>query len=258
MSELTNRRPSGLNRQALRTWGMLGIVLGAAGSGILQNGILNLGDTDAMGLLQAMEGSSTMMGFATLALVLQAICCCAAPIFAFLLTEGFSRTSSRKNYFLRVLGLALVSELPYNLAVSGTWLASDGRNPVFALALALVMLYFYCRYPGKRLGNVAIKTVVTVAAFAWAFMLRIDEGPSLVLLVAVLWLLRGKPTLRVLFGCVTAFACSLFSPFYLASPMAFLAIHFYNGEKGEGSPWVNYLSYPAILLIAGLLGTYFM
>lgn len=257
MSELTQRRPTGLSRQALRTWGMLGIVLGAAGSSIIQNGILDLANTDSMGLLQVMENPS-MLGIATVALVLQAIYACAAPIFAFLLVEGFIHSADRKKYLLRVLGVALVSELPYNLAVSGTWLESASRNPVFALVLAMVMLYFYRRYPGKKLSNIAIKAAVTLAAFAWTLILGIDEGPGLVLLSAVLWLLREKSSLRVLFGCVAAFACSLFSPFYIASPMAFLAIHFYNGEKGEGSAWANYLCYPVILLIAGILGTYFI
>ena len=34
--------------------------------------------------------------------------------------------------------------------------------------------------------------------------------------------------------------------------MGFLAIHFYNGEKGESSRLVNYLFYPVTLLAIGL------
>ena len=83
-------------------------------------------------------------------------------------------------------------------------------------------------------------------------MLRIDEGTPLVILVAVLWALRNKPVYRNIGGCITAIACSLLSPYYVASPMAFLALHFYNGEKGEGNQLVNYLAYPVILLAIGL------
>lgn len=258
MSELIDRRPSGLSRQALRTWGTLGILLGAVGTAIVQNGILNAVNTDAMGLLQAMNSAPAMMGAATVALVLQAIYCCAAPIFAFLLVEGFQKTASRKQYILRVLALALISELPYNLAFGGRWIDLHSRNPVFGMVLAMVMLWFYCRYGEKSFKDITIQVAVTLAALLWCFMLGIDEGAPLVLLTAVLWLTRGKATLQVLFGCVTAFACSLFSMLYMASPIAFLTIHFYNGEKGEGNRWVNYLAYPAILLIAGLLGTYLM
>lgn len=258
MSELMDRRPSGLNRQALRTWGMLAVVLGAAGTAVVQNGILGAANTDAAGLLKVMESAPAMMGFATVALVLQVIYCCAAPIFAFLLTQGFARTENRKMYFLRVLGLALISELPYNLAFSGKWMAAQSRNPVFGLVLAMAMLWLLQHYSGKSLKAIAIKTAVIVAALLWTWMLGIDEGPCLVLLTAVLWLLRGRERLQVLFGCLTAFVCCLFSLFYIAAPMAFLTIHFYNGEKGEGNRWVNYLSYPVILLVAGLLGSYIM
>lgn len=258
MSELIDRRPSGLSRQALRTWGILAVALGAVGTAIVQNGILHAAGSDSMGLLETMNSNPAMMGFATVALVLQAICCCAAPIFAFLLVEGFQKTASRRKYFLRVAGLALLTELPYNLAVSGSWIAMDNRNPVFGLVIAMVMLWFYCRYGEKSFSHIAIKALVTLAALLWTLMLRIHEGAPLVLLTAVLWLTRNKSGLRVLVGCVAAFVCSLFSLFYMAAPMAFLAIHFYNGEKGESNPWVNYLSYPLILLIAGILGTYVM
>lgn len=258
MSELIDRRPSGLSRQALRTWGMLAVTLGAMGTAVIQNGMLGAANRDGAGLLQVMESAPAMMGFATLALVLQVVYCCAAPIFAFLLTEGFSKTANRQKYFLRVLGLAVISELPYNLAFGGRWIFMESRNPVFGLVIAMAMLWLFSRYSGRSVKAIAVKAVVAVAAMGWTWMLGIEEGPSLVLLTAVLWLLRNKERLRVLFGCVAAFVCCLFSLFYIAAPMAFLAIHFYNGEKGEGNRWVNYLSYPAILLIAGLLGNYIM
>lgn len=258
MSELIDRRPSGLSRQALRTWGVLAMVLGTVGVAVLQNGILGVTNNSGASLLQVIESAPAMMGFATLAVVLQVVYCCATPIFAFLLTEGFSKTANRRKYFLRVLGLALITELPYNLAFSGKWIALENRNPVFGLIIAMAMLWLFCRYPGKSVKAIALKVVVALAAIIWTWMLRIGEGPSLVLLTAVLWLLRNKERLRVLFGCVTAFVCCLFSLFYIAAPMAFLAIHFYNGEKGEENRFVNYLSYPVILLIAGILGTYLL
>jgi hypothetical protein len=44
---------------------------------------------------------------------------------------------------------------------------------------------------------------------------------------------------------------------YLASaPVAFIMIHFYNGEPGEGNRYINYLAYPVILLATGLLAKF--
>ena len=44
----------------------------------------------------------------------------------------------------------------------------------------------------------------------------------------------------------------------MAAPMGFLAIHFYNGEKGEENRLVNYLAYPVILLAVGLAGAFLL
>lgn len=253
MNEKLNRKPSGLTVGGLRTWGMLMAAAGIAGKTILQNQILGIGSVSGTQLLELMRKSPDMIAVATLALVLQAVYACAVPIFAFLLVEGFCHTGSFRNYLLRVLGVAVVSEIPYNLCVYGNWLDLSSRNPVFALVICLIMLYFYRRYSQKNTGCTAIKAVVTLAAVLWVAMLRIDEGSALVVLTAVLWAVRCKSAFRALAGCTAAFACTLFSPFYIASPISFLAIHFYNGEKGAQNKLVNYLAFPVLLLIFALM-----
>lgn len=252
------RQPKGLNAGHLRIWALLCLTLGTLGVSVFQNAILNLPNISGEALLAAMEADPKVMGYATAALLLQAICCCAAPLFAFLLTEGFEKSRSRTHYFLRVLGVAAVSELPYNLAASGKWLDTATRNPAFGLVLAMLMLYFFRHFGQKSLAHFAIKAVVAVAAVLWALMLRIDQGAPLVVLTLTLWLCRRKPTLRTVFGCVIAFACSLFSPFYLLSPMVFILLHLYNGEKGQENIWLKYAAYPAILLVLGIVGTYIL
>lgn len=250
----TNRRPSGLDRSAVRKWGLLCLTLGTAGFAVFQNGLL--GGMGGQQLLEAMQADSRIMGYATVAIVLYAINCCAAPLFAFLLVEGFAHTGSRLKYLARVAALAVITEIPFNLAVGGSWIHTASRNPVFALALVLVMLYFFDRFGQKGVGGFAVKALVTVAGMLWAMMLGIQDGAPLVLLSVVFWAFRKKPVLRTIFGCVAAFACSLFSPYYIASPIVFIALHFYNGEKGERNVWVDYGCYPAILLALGLVGKY--
>ena len=57
-------------------------------------------------------------------------------------------------------------------------------------------------------------------------------------------------------GMAAAALCTGISPFYLAAPMGFLAIHFYNGEPGNSSRLVNYLFYPVSLLLIGLVARF--
>jgi hypothetical protein len=80
-------------------------------------------------------------------------------------------------------------------------------------------------------------------------MLRIHDGAAILSMAVVLYLLRGKPSLQVLGGCVAMFLCTIFSIFYIAAPITFLIVHFYNGEPGEGNKIANYLAYPVLLLI---------
>lgn len=253
MERINDRRPAGINAGALRAWGLIFLGLGAFGRGVLQGGLLGIGTVTAGELLGIISSSGTAMGLATASLVLQAVETCAAPIFAFLLVEGVTHTSGMRDYLFRVFGLALLTEIPYNLAISGRVLVSGSLNPVFGMVLCLIMLWFYQRYGEKGLKNTAIKAVVTFAAILWGLMLHISYGTGLVVLTAVLWFMRRWPTYRGFAGAAAAVVCTVFSPFFLAAPMGFLAVHMYNGEPGEGSRMVKYLAYPAILLIMGLL-----
>ena len=246
----------GLSATALRTWGFLMLLLGLAGRGLIQNGMLDLSNRTGQELLEAMNQSKEVTILVSVSLVLTAVEACAAPIFAFLTVEGFQKTHSFKNYILRVLLVAALTEIPYNLAMSGNILDFETRNPVFGVVLCLILLYFY-RYCGeKSVKNTFIKGVVSVAAILWGQMLGIEYGSFLALLTAVLWRLRDKPMYRPFAGCAAAVLGSILSPLYITSPMGFLAVHFYNGEKGEENRLVNYLAYPvmaAVVAIAGML-----
>lgn len=252
MINKTPNRPSGISRQALRTWGMLFLVLGIAGQSIVQNGMLGVNISTTEQLLLAMDNSETMV-IASIGVILQFVQSCAVPLFAFLLIEGFLHTSSLKKYMLRVAGVALLAELPFNLAMSGEILDLNSRNPVFGVLLCLIMLYLYRSFAEKKAVNIVIKLAVTLFAILWVEMLHITDGAALVVLVAVLWLLRGKRTMQIFVGCIAGFLCTVFSIFYLAAPMSFLAVHYYNGEPGEENRIVNYLAYPVLLLVIGLI-----
>lgn len=254
MERINDRKPSGISGNGLRAWGMVFLALGVFGQGILQGRILGVGTVTGGELLAIMNSSGAAMGIASLALVLQAVETCAAPIFAFLLVEGVTHTANMKNYTLRMLGLALVTEIPYNLAVSGKVLASGSVNPVFGVLLCLIMLWFYKWYGEKGGKNTLIKAVVTIAALLWAQMLHISYGAPMVILTAVLWFMRRWPSYKGFAGAAAAVVCTVISPFFLAAPMGFLAVHLYNGEPGGMSKLVKYLTYPAILLVLGLVG----
>lgn len=254
MQRLGQTKPFGLNGAMLHTWGTLFLAAGVVSRSILQGQLLHIGHVSAEALVQAMQSSKTVMLYVTLALVLQAIETCAVPIYAFLLVEGAEHTASFRNYFLRVTGLALLSEIPYNLAVSGMPVDWSSRNPVFGPVVCLVLLFFYRRFPEKKAGHLLLRGLVTAAALAWCSMLSIQYGSGLVVIFVVLWAFRAKPMIRSIAGASASMLCCLYSMFFMAAPMGFLTIHFYNGEKGADNRLVNYLTYPVMLLVTGLVG----
>lgn len=252
---LNRNQPKGISRQGLRLWGLLFIVLGMAGQSIIQNGLLAVNEHTLNEIFLMMDNSENA-ALAAVAVVLQFVLAGAVPVFAFLLADGFVYTSSLKNYFLRIAGVAVLSEIPFNLAMSGKWLDLNSRNPVFGMVLALIVLYFFRYYAGTSLKNVLIKVLVVVFAILWVEMLRIQDGAAMVVMAAALYALRKKRSWQVLGGCMAMFLCTAFSIFYLAAPITFLVVHYYNDEPGEGNKIANYLAYPVLMLVIGLLGTY--
>lgn len=259
MERLSNTgRTTGLSCRGLRIWGLILALAGVVGRGILQNRILGMGNMTTQQLMAVLDSGSEAMTVATVSLVFQLLEACAVPIFAYLLVIGAQHTSDMKKYLMRLAVVAVLSELPYNLAIGGKLFDYPAQNPVYGMLIALMMLMFFRMYGGKKPKAVLIKTVVALAAMLWCAMLRIDNGICIVLITAALWFTRSKPTLQSIFGATAAMLCSFFSIFYMAAPMVFLAIHFCNGEQGEQNRVVNYLAYPVLLLAVGLAGMYLL
>lgn len=252
MERLREKQPTGISGSTLRKWAQLFLAAGVIGRGVLQRYLLGIGSVTAEELVQAMQSSDSTMLIVTVSLVLQAMETCALPIFAFLVVEGFQHTSQFKEYLLRVLGAALLTEIPYNLAIGGAVLDFGSRNPVFGTVLVLITLHFYQRYSEKSAKNFGIKALVTLAAIVWGEILGIEFGAAMVIVSCVLWACRKKPMYRNFAGVAASMVCSLTSLFFMASPMAFLPIHFYNGEQGTENRVGNYLFYPVLLLVVGL------
>ena len=256
MERIQPRRKRGINTSGLRVWGLLFAALGAVSVGIIQNRILGFGE--GSDLLTLLEQNPELMTYATMAVVMQAMETCAVPIFAFLLAEGMENTSDPKKYLYRVLTLAAVSEIPYNLVVSGKLLDLSSRNPVFGVAIALIAIWFCRGYQEKKLKNFLTRMLVVFCAVLWCTMLKVNYGGTMVVISYVLWAYRYKPSsYRLLAGAAATTLCSISYMLFIAAPMGFLAILFYNDEEGDSGRKVNYGAYPAILLIT-LAAGYFL
>lgn len=266
---ITYRKLPGISAQGMRIWGLMFLLLGALGYGFFGNALIPSYGVDAEGITLA------PFSMVTVGSILQIIYYCAIPIFCFLLVEGMKHTVSAKNYALRVTALALATELPFNLCMTGKLLgalsfegglhlnmASFSLNPVFGTLLCLILLIFFRQYSQKNAKNIAIKVVLWLVAFLWVSMLHIEDANRMLLIVPVLWFFRDKKGMQVLFGCIITMVSCIFNMNTLAfigcciAPLTFMLVHFYNGERGESNRFINYFAFPAMLLAIGLLAKY--
>ena len=75
------------------------------------------------------------------------------PIFAYVLAEGIYYTKDITKYMLRLGIFALLSEIPYDLAVMGSVLEFSHQNVFFTLFFAVLMFWAY-----KKIEHQDLKT----------------------------------------------------------------------------------------------------
>ena len=244
------RKPDrSLSTDGMRLWGAFFAASGIFGQAILQNGILNVSGLSGTELLAVLDSRPEMMTVASVALILQFASYCAVPIFAALMAEGLFKTHDFKAYAIRVATLAVVCEIPYNLAFSGKLLDFATRNPVFGLLLGMVAVWLLQHYAetDSRGRNLLFTLLILGMGSLWALMLKIDCGVSLLWCVALLWKFRHNTVWQMMWGTA---ACMLNFP----APLGLLALYAYNGKKGDWSRKLVYGWYPALLLAFGVAG----
>lgn len=104
--------------------------------------MLGLAGASSEQMLEIMNASGSAVALTGVSLALQALETCAAPIFALLLVEEGLNAANWKQDIIWILGLAVVTEIPYNLAVSGTALVPGSLNPVLRWPCAGSCFYF--------------------------------------------------------------------------------------------------------------------
>ena len=115
----------------------------------------------------------------------------AFPIFAFMIAEGFRHTSDFKKYALRLLIFGLISEIPFNLIYSGSFIFPFHQNVMFTLLLGLLCINEIDKF--KK--NINIKNGIKCGLKALLFLLLglvgfVDYGVMGIMTVIVFYVFR--------------------------------------------------------------------
>ena len=116
------------------------------------------------------------------------------PIFAFMISEGFIHTSNLKKYILRLLGFALISEIPFNLFYGGNWFYPYHQNVMFTLLFGLLAITLIDKAKKNPNAKTIVKTVLLLILLGIAsFIGFVDYGFWGFLTVVMFYLFRNFP-----------------------------------------------------------------
>ena len=178
------------------------------------------------------------------------------PVFAFLLAEGYAHTGSLKKYVLRLLAAALISEIPFDLMASGTWLDLSHQNVLFTFLLAILAMKLLdlCRIMPSRAGQIVSSLCVLLLVVPVGMLMKADYEYVGIYTVLMFYYLKGSSVqirlsqLAVYFCIQMVLACS-FSTYYLnillqeTALLGLIPIWFYSGARGKHNRMTKILFY---------------
>ena len=189
----------------------------------------------------------------------------ALPVFAFLIAEGYRHTRDVRRYALRLLTLAVLSEIPFDLlrtvnAPSPLWIDYTRQNVFFTLLLGLLAVWAIDR--NTKLHRPALGWMAAAALAVLADQMQADFGAFGVAVIVIFFVFRGDRlataaafclALAVRFvlssGMLGLSGSALSTPalMSLAAALALPLIFAHNGKKGyrgAAMQWGFYLFYP--------------
>lgn len=197
----------------------------------------------------------------------------AFPIFAFQIAEGFVHTSSFKKYALRLLGFALITEIPFNLFYSSRLFNPYHQNVLFTLLLGLLAIYVIDNLKKNRSAKNVALSVLWLALICIASVLGfVDYGFSGMLTVVMFYILRDFPfawlcqlvamvLINIVFFEGQVIPIELLGKTFEIPTQGFavfslVLIWLYGGKKGKSSKIMQYgfyAFYPVHMLILYLI-----
>lgn len=188
----------------------------------------------------------------------------AFPIYCFLLVEGFLHTRNVNKYAFRLFLFSLLSEIPFDFALEGTFWYPMYNNVFFTLFLGLLcinclnwieMIFQRWKEKGKDtfigicIEGFLFFVVISGMSIVAEEMLMTDYGMAGVIAIVLIWLFRKNKTL--------GFCSSIIALGFLSSSTEYLAIAMlpviqkYDGTRGKQTKYLFYAFYPIHLFLLG-------
>ncbi len=184
----------------------------------------------------------------------------AFPIFAFMISEGYVHTSDFKKYTKRLLIFGLISEIPFNLMSTGSFIYPFHQNVMFTLALGLLSIREIDRFKQNAGVKSGLFCLLKVALFLLIGTVGfVDYGAMGILVIIAFYIFRDikfgwalqLAALIMLFIVtfkgqgfdLTLAGHGFFFPIQGFGVLAMIPIGLYNGKKGANSKILKHAFY---------------
>ncbi len=200
------------------------------------------------------------------------------PIYAFMIAEGYYYTKDFKKYLKRLLIVAFISEIPYNLMTESTVFFPFGQNVLWTFILALLCMKSVdkVRANKNKIVGWLLASLVVVGFYLAATLTMVDYMGDGLLMVIVFHIFRGEKWYHKLLQTIamfyinfemmkgftyewTVFGYDIAFPRQGFAVLALVPIFLYKGNQGpknKVTKYIFYAYYPAHILL--LLGVKFI
>lgn len=197
------------------------------------------------------------------------------PIFAFMIVEGYFRTKSLKKYVWRLLIFAVVSEIPFNLAMGSSIFYPIHQNVLwsFLIAIGLIWLNEKAKEKSKFWVRICTGIGTVLLGYIVGLLTMVDFYHAGILTVLVFYFCKERKWWCYIaqFLCLWYINVELLGGFGYEIPLfgqtfffqrqsfallALIPIWLYRGKQGYHSKalqYVYYAFYPLHLLLLGIL-----
>lgn len=172
----------------------------------------------------------------------------AFPIYCYALVQGHIHTSSRPKYLLRLFIIAVVAQVPYNLALD-----PGGWNVVVTLLLSAIMLVILDKLPNPWFG-----VPLVIIAIGLMDYFPIDYNAYGLLLVLIFrytksfWLITAHLLLNIFYLFYNGWVVQMYS--LLPTILIVMAPVLWGYLERHRIPrWVWWSFYPAHLLVLAII-----
>lgn len=202
----------------------------------------------------------------------------AFPIFAFMIVEGYFKTSNLKKYVSRLFIFALLSEIPFNLMIGNKIFYPVAQNVLWTFLIAIFLIWLMEKVKDKNIFIRALMLIfVLFIGFVLGLMCMTDYHYAGVYMVLVFYFFRGYKWYHFILQmiCLYYINFEILGGFEYLIPIGNQTIHLvrqgiailsifpiwlYNGKQGYYNKYIKYLYYsfyPCHILLLWLIGVMF-